>query len=304
LCTIVKGIALQLKEQKMDSFVQRIKMRWHRRLVFSLTGMGAFGLAVLVWFYWPAKPDLAGFNPNELGRLETLMWRDYYAKDWTALARHTWQAARQQYGFSRADSFCLAWHAAWAARSFQRDTSDDESVTAMAHYYRVVGQATSGSFNAAEAARLEVSWWRQRRAGVPSEEWSRTLAALMAAIYGQSAECLLPAAQTRVEAMVYRDARRTTGLTDAEWRQVELQLCLAYRLLKHAIEIPPPEALLQAVTDDCWSSPSNRFFPDSSLTASASMSGLSVASHRLQPRFSGKTANNRQVSFTGASQLC
>lgn len=222
-------------QRNMKTLVQQSGIV-RRRRVLLLAGMSIFVLTFLVWFCWPARPNLHGFNAEGMARLETAMWRDYYAKDWTALARHTWQVARRQYGFSRVDSLRLAWHAARAARAFQRNTIDDDAVTAMTDYYRVIiGQAASASFNAAEAAKLEVQWWRQRRKGEPPEEWGRTLAGLLALIYDRPAEALYSAAQARVDAMVYRDARRGTRLTVKEWHEVERQLCVAYRQLKLAV---------------------------------------------------------------------
>ena len=108
------------------------------------------------WLFWPARPNLAGFDPAAMAQLETAMWRDYYSQHWLALLGHTWRASHQQYGFSRWDSLRLAWHAARAARAFQHDTNDPAALSAMTDYYRVVAPAASATFDARKGAVWEV----------------------------------------------------------------------------------------------------------------------------------------------------
>ena len=215
---------------KRVSRTERLVCRRQRRRLLAL--LAVFVVAGMGWFFWPARPNLAGFDPAAMAQLEPAMWRDYYGQRWLPLLGHTWRASRQQYGFSRWDSLRMAWHAARAARAFQRDINDPAAVSAMTAYYQVVAKASPGAFDARNAAGWEVQWWRQRRESAPPAEWSGTIATLTALLYGCSAEQALPAAQARTQAVVYRDARRKTGLTAGEWREVEVQLCIAYHLLK------------------------------------------------------------------------
>lgn len=115
---------------------------------------------------------------------------------------------------------------------FQRDINDPAAVSAMTDYYRVVAPAASGTFDARKGAVWELQWWRQRRESAPPAEWAGTIATVTALLYGCSAEQALPVTQARTQPVVYRDARRKTGLTAGEWREVEVQLCIAYHLLK------------------------------------------------------------------------
>lgn len=279
------------ESQRMDSSRSRIAPLRRRKLAIST----ALLIGVLVWFFWPAKPDLAGFDPNELGRLEAAMWRDYYQQDWMALSGHAWQVARRQYKFSRWDSLRLAWHSVQAARAFRQDTLNESAVADMTDYYRIVAQDAPPTFAPDQAARLEVQWWRQRRADAPPADWGRTIAQLTSAIYGCSAEEVLPAAQARVAAMVYRDARRTTGLREDEWGEVSRQLANAYALLKRTIEnVPRTRARFPGANPACSALISRWLIMDSSPAASTSMSGLSVACYRLQPR---PSLSPRSVNF-------
>jgi hypothetical protein len=68
---------------------------------------------------WPRQADLRGFEPAEIARLETAMWRDYYEKRHVALFGHLYRLSRTQFGFAPLDSFRIALAAAQAARAFQ-----------------------------------------------------------------------------------------------------------------------------------------------------------------------------------------
>jgi hypothetical protein len=204
-----------------------------RRQLLALLSISV--VAGIVWFFWPARPNLAGFDPAAMAQLETAMWRDYYSQHWLALLGHTWRASHQQYGFSRWDSLRLAWHAARAARAFQHDTNDPAALSDMTDYYRVVAPAASATFDARKGAVWEVQWWRERRESAPPAEWAGTIAALTASIYGRSADSLQPAAEARVAAMVYRDDHRQSGLGSSEWEQVRRRLRIAYESLKQEL---------------------------------------------------------------------
>jgi hypothetical protein len=43
---------------------------------------------------WPRQADLRGFEPAEISRLETAMWRDYYEKRYVALFGHLYELSR------------------------------------------------------------------------------------------------------------------------------------------------------------------------------------------------------------------
>ena len=56
-------------------------------------------LVSLVWFFWPARPNLAGFDPAAMAQLETAMWRDYHGQRWLPLLGHTddeWREVSRQ----------------------------------------------------------------------------------------------------------------------------------------------------------------------------------------------------------------
>ena len=59
-------------------------------------------LVGLGYALWPRKGDLRNFDADAVARLETAMWRDYYAHDHTALAKKLYTLNRDQYHFSPA----------------------------------------------------------------------------------------------------------------------------------------------------------------------------------------------------------
>ena len=134
-----------------------------RTVVFTLALL--FG-AIAAYASWPRQADLRGFEPAEIARLETAMWRDYYDRRYPALFYHLYELSRTQFGFSPLDSFRIAWAAARAAKAFQPTRSReaaDAALPPLVTYYRLLASATPGGFDVAEAAWLELDWWQARR---------------------------------------------------------------------------------------------------------------------------------------------
>src|SRR5215472_15051145 len=81
-------------------------------------------LAVLAWvgldLYGPRRHDLRDFQPDEVGRLETAMWKSYYEKADVRLFRELAVLLQEQYDLPVLRSHVAAYHAARAAVVFQR----------------------------------------------------------------------------------------------------------------------------------------------------------------------------------------
>jgi hypothetical protein len=189
--------------------------------------------------WWPRHADLRGFEPTELARLETAMWRDYYDKRYVALFGHLYEVSRTQFGFAPLDSFRIALAAAQAARTFQPTKSREAANTALAPletYYRLLASAVPGGFDVAEAARFELDWWQARREAAGPEQYAVTVARVSAIVYGRPADdpSLLTAGIGRADAMGYRD-ELGEGMTDADWSEIECRLRRAYWSLKAAV---------------------------------------------------------------------
>lgn len=208
-----------------------------RTLILALAFV--FTPVLAAYAAWPRQADLRSFEPAAIARLETAMWRDYYEQRYAALFGHLHEFSRTQFGFSPLDSFRIALAAAQAAKAFQPTHSREAANAALpplVTYFRLLASATSGGFDAGEAARLELDWWQARREAVSPGQYGVMVARVAAITYGKPADdpSLLISGIGRAEAMAYRDARGQ-AMTDPDWSEIECRLRRAYRSLKAAV---------------------------------------------------------------------
>ena len=210
-------------------------MRIIRRVFGGATVLVAV-VALLIWLQDAvSKPDMSGFDPQEMGRLESGMWRSYYDGRWLQLACQTMEGACGQYRFSWWDGSRSSLHASRAALFFRKNTDDPRCLPELDRYYAIISKATGQKFDIRAAAALELQWWKERRRGIVPQDYARTIAQATALVYGVPEETVLPAARMRAQAMAYRDARRDGKMTDADWQEIARQLMLAYASLKEAV---------------------------------------------------------------------
>jgi len=204
-----------------------------------ILGTAAAAALVAAYAVIPRHADLRAFDPAEMARLETAMWRDYYDKRYGALFYHLCESTRTQFGFSPLQSLHVAFSAAEAARTFQPTRSRreaDAALPALVAYYRNFAPAAPVAFDVEEAARLELDWWQARREAVAPRDYGLTIARVAALTYGRAADDsgIRQFGIARAEAMAFRDARGE-AITDADWMRIENQLGEAYRTLKASI---------------------------------------------------------------------
>lgn len=79
------------------SAADKPKSKWRRRLMV----LGLIVLALVTWagidLYAPRTSHLKGFDPDEVARLETDMWRSYYDKQQLRLFWQLAELLRKQY---------------------------------------------------------------------------------------------------------------------------------------------------------------------------------------------------------------
>jgi hypothetical protein len=204
-----------------------------------ILGTAAAAALVAAYAVIPRHADLRAFDPAEMARLETAMWRDYYDKRYGALFYHLYESTRTQFGFSPLQSLHVAFSAAEAARTFQPTRSRreaDAALPALVAYYRNFAPAAPVAFDVEEAARLELDWWQARREAVAPRDYGLTIARVAALTYGRAADDsgIRQFGIARAEAMAFRDARGE-AITDADWMRIENQLGEAYRTHKASI---------------------------------------------------------------------
>jgi hypothetical protein len=83
--------------------------------------------------YGPRSSKLRNFDPNEIARLETGMWRSYYAKERVKLFTQLAELLRSQYHLPFATSNAVAYQAARAAFIFKEGKNRSDYEIALPH---------------------------------------------------------------------------------------------------------------------------------------------------------------------------
>lgn len=175
-----------------------------------------------------AKPNMEECNPQEMGRLESAMWRSYYDRQWPQLVGLTFEGACGQFGFSWWDAARLSLYAGRAAMFFRDKTDDPRCEPALVKYFAIVRKSTDRDFDIHKASELELGWWKARRRSVAPRDYAKLIAQQASLITGAPEEELLPACRIRTEAMAYLESRPGGKMTDSDWQEISRKLNLAY----------------------------------------------------------------------------
>jgi hypothetical protein len=207
------------------------------RFRIALVTAGLLVLAAAAFAFYPRQADLQAFDPAAMAHAETLMWRHYYEKRYLPLFADLYAVARDQQGFSPADSVRIAFLAARAAKRFQPSRSRaqaDVALPDLIDYYALLARAAPVKADVDKAARSELDWWQARRENVGPDDYGLTVARVSTLIYGVDNAEIRRSGVLRARAMAYRDAHGAT-MTEADWSEIASQLDASYRLLKQAI---------------------------------------------------------------------
>jgi hypothetical protein len=157
---------------------------------------------------------MRSFDPRRVGVLECAAWVHYYRREW-------WRFLRAAVALTRS-SFALPWPrtlvGAWLVLRANQlwapypDNDPDGARRCMRRFYALVAGRHHERFDVAEAARLEVEWWRIHRywqrdepGGDGDRELAEALAALYAHVYSVPPADVLAAGRERALAMRYSD---------------------------------------------------------------------------------------------------
>jgi hypothetical protein len=216
-----------------------------RRLRRALTVVAVAALALVAWvaydLYAPRHTSLRDFDPDEVARLETAMWRSYYSRQRLRLFTEMSELLRTQYRLPLWRSNAVAYQAAKAAFVFKdgHTRSDYErALPNLVSFYKSVREVSDTDFDPQRAARLELEWWivhRQRAEHAPGD-LPRALADLAAEIYRVPEDKLLEHARLRAEAMEIRDRQAGQGgVSEEDWRRIDELLHQSWRSLWRAV---------------------------------------------------------------------
>jgi hypothetical protein len=224
-----------------DTPAAKRRSKWRRILLIP----GVIVAALIVWvaidLYGPRTSHLRDFNPDEVARLETAMWRSYYDKQQVRLFNQLAELLRKQYNMPLVRSNRVAYQAAKAAFIFKdgRQRSDyEKALPNLVDFYGSVREVSDTPFDVNRAARLELEWWiiHRERAKHAEGDLDRALAELQAEIYHVPIEKLMEHARLRAEAMRIRDTKAEIGaVTEADWVTIGELLRRSWRSLSQAV---------------------------------------------------------------------
>jgi hypothetical protein len=189
----------------------------------------------------PRSSRMRGFDPNEVARLETAMWRSYYDKQQLRLYNQMTELLRSQYNLPFIRSNTVAYQAARAAFVFKGGHNRQEYEKALPYlvsFYSAIRRVSDIPFDVDRAARLELEWWivHRERDKHASDDLALSLAALSSELYQMPAERFTEYARLRAEAMTIRDTKADAGgVTKADWAKIDDLLHASWRSLFNVI---------------------------------------------------------------------
>jgi hypothetical protein len=206
-----------------------------------LATIGALAVYSLYDLYGPRSTRMREFNPDEVARLETAMWRSYYDRERLKLFRELSELLRTQYNLPFVRSNFVAYQAAKAAFVFKDGRNREEyekAIPNLVSFYSSIRELSDIAFDVERAARLEVEWWivhRERKKHAPSA-LTRALADLPAELYQMPVERFMEHARLRAEAMTIRDDRAEAGgVSEEDWAKIGELLRASWRSLWDAV---------------------------------------------------------------------
>src|SRR6185295_12503582 len=174
----------------------------------------------------PRESRMREFNPDEVARLETAMWRSYYDRQQVKLFNQMTELLRSQYNLPLVRSNVVAYEAVRAAFVFKDGHNRPDYEKALPNlisFYTAIRKVSDIPFDVNRAARLELEWWiihRERRTHEPGA-LDRALAELAAELYRVPVEKAMEHARLRAEAMTIRDTKAETGgVTEQDWARI------------------------------------------------------------------------------------
>jgi hypothetical protein len=215
-------------------------------LVAAAAGGAGWAVAELVR---PRRVDIRSFEPDEVARLETAMWRSYYDRRRLPLFGQLVALLRGQFQLQPLRAVALAGLAARAAAVFQVGAGHHDYGRALPYlerYYRAIRAVSDVPFDPQRAAVLELEWWIVHREAElhPPGDLEHALAGLAAELYQVPAERLWTHASRRAEAMTIRDhaSRRAVGVLEDDWARIEAVLWVAWKALADEVRTVREEA--------------------------------------------------------------
>jgi len=166
------------------------------------------------WMGVGSADGLRSFDPLRIADLEYRMWVAYYLRRWRNLLAASVRLLWLGFGADLARIVPGAWLMLRAVQAWAPfpDNDPDGAQARMRELYALVRLRFGQPADPAQAARLEIDWWRAHRrrqyASHPAEtgdELADSLTRLYCYLFGETAAAVRPAAAHRVRAMDLSD---------------------------------------------------------------------------------------------------
>lgn len=205
-----------------------------------------YSIAVLLLFAIANNAQAAhykDFNSQTLAKIETQLWKDYYAKNFTRLARGLVQFFHEQFKLSYTDSVFVSSKAVQAAIAFSsmplktKDATYQRKVLPiLVTFFTRLEQATGNNWDEVALAKAELHWWvmRRRPGQLHPRKVGKAIANVYALMYGKTNRCFEQAGYLRAKAARLRDRQRRRGQID--WQTINTLLERSYQQLLQGIQ--------------------------------------------------------------------
>src|SRR2546421_4732638 len=132
----------------------------------ALAVLAALFIILAAWvaydLYAPRRTTLHNFDPDEVARLETEMWRSYYSRQRVRLFTQMAELLRTQYRLPLWRSNAVALQAAKAAFIFKDGHTRADYERALPNllsFYKSIHEVSDTDFDVDRAAHLELECW-------------------------------------------------------------------------------------------------------------------------------------------------
>ena len=214
-------------------------------LLKILLGLLIVGILLAGWIafdvYKPHKVDIRDFDPDEVARLDTAMWRSYYSRERFRLYRELTELLEKQYRLSFWRSQLIAYYAAKATFVFKDGKTREDYEKALPDlekFYAEIRDISTTDFDVQKAAKLELEWWiiHRQRKQYKEGDLARALAETAAEVYKMPVENFMEHGDLRAEAMNIRDNKAESGgVTEEDWQKIDELLHRSWRSLYQAV---------------------------------------------------------------------
>jgi hypothetical protein len=188
---------------------------------------------------------LRSFDPARIADLEYRAWTGYYLRDWPQVLAASVGLVRAGFGMDWARTLHGAWLVLRANQLWAPQNNNPARAQAcMQRFYALLKLTHGAPASPAEAARLEVDWWRVHRQVQHStaprgggDELVESVTRLYSYLYSEPGDAVRPAAEHRARAMDLSD----------QWVAEGCQPDSPLLPLEHAALVRSYAALLAAV---------------------------------------------------------